>query len=59
MKYSKVCSGNMQILTIPGTEHICYKIINERDLTLGDVAVLSVKQRHYHREAFFFLVVSL
>lgn len=49
----------MTVLTIPRIEHICYKIINEGNLRLGDAAGVSVKYWHYNRQALSLLFISL
>lgn len=47
------------VLTIPCIEHICYKIINEGNLRLGDAAGVSVKYWHYNRQTLSLLFISL
>lgn len=46
-------------LTIPSIKHVCYEVVNERDLGLGDAAGIPVKHWHHHREPLSFLFISL
>lgn len=48
-----------EVLTIPCIEHICYKIINEGNLRLGDAAGVSIKYWHYNRQTLSLLFISL
>lgn len=48
-----------ELLTIPCIKHVCYKIINEGNLRLGDAAGVSIKNWHYNRQTLSLLFISL
>lgn len=39
----------MNFLTIPSIKHVCYEVVNEGDLGLGDATGIPVKHWHHHR----------
>lgn len=47
------------LLTIPCIKHVCYKIVNEGNLWLGNAAGVSVKYWHHNRQTLSLLFICL